>query len=398
MHQRRAPLSEIPNSNSIMDQQHPMMMVAKDGSYRSGPAGTTTFRSAGVDSQASTVQCGSQPTAAHGFSQQSNSAYHPTHSSQSQRAYQASVEVHDVDLDDEEVEVQGGSRRPSTTTMMMPTANRVAPPAVDLVEYAEDIISHLHQRERTLLRDPNYLANQPVVTERMRMILIDWLVDVAIKFKVHPETYYLAVDIVDRFLMQNSVARVQLQLVGVTSILLAAKHEEIWAPEIKDCIYISANTYSDQDVIRMERDIACSLGFRFTVPTSYPFMCNMLKRLNANTAVRHATYFFLDSATLDYSMLAYLPSCIAQAACYLGHLLILHQGGTTSGSQAGGWKATFANCCETPMVDLTECAEKLLAFTHVLVAPNSRFQAIRRKYSSSRYSGVAALELPQTAL
>lgn len=354
-------------------------------SGRSAPATVVPPSSYGADSQASTLQCNSQQSGA-SFSQTS---YQPSqHADRHHRTRPAAVEVHDVDA--EEDDIRGGRR------VSRPLDAR--PPAIELVEYAEDIIAHLHQREQTLLRDPNYLAAQTVVTERMRMILVDWLIDVAIKFKVHPETYYLAVDIVDRFLMRNTISRAQLQLVGVTAVLLAAKHEEIWAPEIKDCIYISANTYTEQDVICMERDIATSLGFRFTVPTAYPFMCNMLKRLHANTAVRHATYMFLDAATLDYGMLAYLPSCVAQTACYLGHLLVLHQGAAPPNHQSQGWRATFASCCETPLEDLTQSAEKLLAFTRVLISPNSRYQAVRRKYTSSRYSGVATLELPECAL
>ena len=47
-----------------------------------------------------------------------------------------------------------------------------------------------------------------------------------------PETLYLTVNLIDRFLEQKQVTRKHLQLVGVTAMLIASKYEEIWAPEV----------------------------------------------------------------------------------------------------------------------------------------------------------------------
>ena len=99
----------------------------------------------------------------------------------------------------------------------------------------------------------------------MRCILLDWMVDVHIKFKLHPETFFLAVDIVDRYLTGNQVTRAKLQLVGVVATLLAAKHEEIWPPEVKDCIYIAANTYSREDILEAEREVSNFLEFKLAL-------------------------------------------------------------------------------------------------------------------------------------
>ena len=67
----------------------------------------------------------------------------------------------------------------------------------------------------------------------MRSILIDWLVEVHHKFELMPETLYLTINIVDRFLSMKVVPRRELQLVGISSMLLASKYEEIWAPEVR---------------------------------------------------------------------------------------------------------------------------------------------------------------------
>ena len=88
------------------------------------------------------------------------------------------------------------------------------------------------------------MADQDDINDRMRAILVDWLVEVHLKFKLMPETLYLTVNIIDRFLEVRSVMRSKLQLVGVTAMLLASKYEEIYAPEVRDFVYITDRAYT----------------------------------------------------------------------------------------------------------------------------------------------------------
>lgn len=79
----------------------------------------------------------------------------------------------------------------------------------------------------------DYMGSQPDVNAKMRAILVDWLIEVHKKFELMPETLYLSINIVDRFLSLKVVSRKELQLVGISSMLLACKYEEIWAPEVQ---------------------------------------------------------------------------------------------------------------------------------------------------------------------
>jgi len=79
----------------------------------------------------------------------------------------------------------------------------------------------------------DYLQSQPDINGKMRSILVDWLIEVHRKFELMPETLYLTINIVDRFLAVKMVPRRELQLVGISSMLLACKYEEIWAPEVQ---------------------------------------------------------------------------------------------------------------------------------------------------------------------
>jgi len=41
---------------------------------------------------------------------------------------------------------------------------------------------------------------QQDINERMRSILVDWLVEVHLKFKLVPESLYLTINLIDRYL------------------------------------------------------------------------------------------------------------------------------------------------------------------------------------------------------
>lgn len=80
----------------------------------------------------------------------------------------------------------------------------------------------------------------------MRQILVDWLVEVHLKFKLLPETLFLTVNLIDRFTFLKQVKRNDYQLLGVTAMLIACKYEEIYAPEIRDFVYMTDKAYTKE--------------------------------------------------------------------------------------------------------------------------------------------------------
>lgn len=123
----------------------------------------------------------------------------------------------------------------------------------------------------------DYIDLQPEINERMRAILIDWLIEVHNKFELMPETLYLTVNIVDRYLATKTVTRKELQLVGISAMLMASKYEEIWAPEVNDFVCISDRAYTHQQVLVMEKKILGQLEWNLTVPTPYVFLVRFIK-------------------------------------------------------------------------------------------------------------------------
>nr|KAF6427246.1 cyclin A1 [Rousettus aegyptiacus] len=93
---------------------------------------------------------------------------------------------------------------------------------INVTEYAEEIHQYLREAEIRYRPKAHYMRKQPDITEGMRTILVDWLVEVGEEYKLRAETLYLAVNFLDRFLSCMSVLRGKLQLVGTAAILLAS--------------------------------------------------------------------------------------------------------------------------------------------------------------------------------
>ena len=172
--------------------------------------------------------------------------------------------------------------------------------------------------QRITKPSPSYMTEkQNEINSTMRAILIDWLVGVQMKFRLQPETLYLCVNIIDRFLSKSSVRRRLLQLLGITSLFVACKYEEIYPLEVKDCVYVTDRAYNRQQVIDMEFDIVMVLGFKMTVPTAYPFLQRFLHITNAPKMIRDLASFYTERMLQEYCMLNFRASLVASAAIFL---------------------------------------------------------------------------------
>ncbi|THG09954.1 hypothetical protein TEA_009607 [Camellia sinensis var. sinensis] len=146
-----------------------------------------------------------------------------------------------------------------------------------LVEYVHDVYAYYRKMESCSDVSPSYMSQQPDINEKMRAILIDWLVEVHHKFELRDETLFLTVNITDQFLAQQGVARKKLQLVGLVAMLLACKYEEVLVPVVDDLLFISDKAYTRKKVLELERLMLNALQFHMPVPTLYVFMRRYLK-------------------------------------------------------------------------------------------------------------------------
>ncbi|KAJ6668786.1 hypothetical protein lerEdw1_012270 [Lerista edwardsae] len=139
-------------------------------------------------------------------------------------------------------------------------------------DYIEDIYKYLREMEVKCKPKVGYMKRQPDITNNMRAILVDWLVEVGEEYKLQNETLHLAVNYIDRFLSSMSVLRGKLQLVGTAAMLLASKFEEIYPPEVAEFVYITDDTYTKKQVLRMEHLVLKVLSFDLAAPTINQFL------------------------------------------------------------------------------------------------------------------------------
>jgi hypothetical protein len=188
---------------------------------------------------------------------------------------------------------------------------------LEATDYVTDIYQRLFNVEPDFQVSP-CMENQPELSSSMRSILVDWLVEVHTKFRLIPETLYLCVNIIDRYLSQVETVRKRLQLVGITAMLIASKYEEIYPPEIRDCVCITDNAYSRQDILAMEASILRILEFKISAPTAYPFCNRYLQILDiVSPTIKAAACYYLERTLQESEFLPFRPSLVAAAAVCL---------------------------------------------------------------------------------
>ncbi|KAI8926802.1 cyclin-like protein [Entophlyctis helioformis] len=209
-----------------------------------------------------------------------------------------------------------------------------------VAEYADDIYAHLRYME-TRTRPPvaDYMAAlQPHLSWGMRQQLLCWLIQVHNRFRLVPETLFLAVNVVDRFLgLKAGVALDKLQLVGVTALLLAAKFEETLVPPVSDLVYMVDGAYTADEILHAERFMLRVLAFEMGAPGPYGFVRRISAADRYDGSVRNVAKFFLEVGMLDSRLVAVVSSHLAAAAMFLAAKVAYEAPWTAAHEQASGY-------------------------------------------------------------
>ena len=114
-----------------------------------------------------------------------------------------------------------------------------------LSEFSTQIYQTMLKDEVKHMVDPNYLQKvQTEIKDTSRAFLIEWIIDVHRKFRLTPECLYVAIYIIDQFMSKKKIQKNQLHLLGVSTLFLASKYEEIYPPELRDFLAVSENKFT----------------------------------------------------------------------------------------------------------------------------------------------------------
>lgn len=253
----------------------------------------------------------------------------------------------------------------------------------ELPDYQPDILEYLKEAEVRFRPKPDYMRKQPDINGNMRTVLVDWIVEVCEEYRLNTETLYLAVSYVDRFLSMMSVVRSKLQLVGTSAMFIAAKLEGIYPPDVADFVYITDDTYTKKQVLRMEQLILRALSFDMSAPTPHVFVNLFAVMEDLSDSVRHLAMYLCELSLL-YStpFLQYLPSRVAAAAIAYARLLLNYDGGmwTRAMEMMTGYELGHL---QQVICELGAVHEK---------CPQMVQKAIPEKYRAQKYNEVANIE------
>ena len=241
-----------------------------------------------------------------------------------------------------------------------------------VAEYAPEIFNYMHELEYRLVPDLNYMSNQDELKWEMRSVLIDWVVQVHNRFNLLPETLFLTVNYIDRFLSKRKVSLSRFQLVGAVALFIAAKYEEINCPTVQEVAYMADNAYTVDEFLKAERFMIDVLEFDMGWPGPMSFLRRTSKADDYDYETRTLAKYFLEITIMDSRFVASQPSWLAAGAHYLSRKLL----------NRGHWTEAHVYYSGYTESQLRPLAEILLQNCR---NAESNHKAIFEKYQERRY-------------
>ncbi|XP_072148694.1 cyclin-A1-4 isoform X3 [Setaria viridis] len=255
---------------------------------------------------------------------------------------------------------------------------------------AYEIYENLREAETSKMPSTNFVeTTQTDMSTTMRAVLIDWLVEVTEEYRLVPETLYLTVNYIDRYLSVKEISRNRLQLLGVACLLIAAKYEEICPPQVEELCYVTDDSYTKEEVLEMEASILNYLKFEMMVPTPKCFLrfvdAAQVFDKDPTMHLEFLANYICELSLLEYSLLCYLPSLVAASSVFLARFILKpakNPWQNSSLSYYTQYTPSELRCC-------VRVLHRLFCF-----GPGRDLPAIREKYSQHKYKFVAKKYCP----
>jgi len=159
------------------------------------------------------------------------------------------------------------------------------------------------------------MSSQRELSWHMRRVLVDWIIQVHSRFHLLPETLFLTINLIDRFLTLRNVTMPKLQLVGAAALFIASKYEEITCPSVDEIVFMVDNTYDRDEILEAERFMVNMLGFELGWPGPMSFLRRISKADDYDVNTRTLSKYLLEVTIMDERFVASPPSYLA-AVCH----------------------------------------------------------------------------------
>ena len=247
--------------------------------------------------------------------------------------------------------------------------------------YHDLILDHLRERQSVYSFDKEYMARQPDINKKMRSILVDWLVDINIKFKLMPQTLFKTVNLIDRYLAIREVTKHELQLLGITALLIQCKYEEVYPPQLKDFVAVCDNAYSKEEILDMESEVLNSLEFDLNQPNSLYFLQILQYKIKMDEKPLAFVRYILETTLLEASIVRYNNLTQVAGAVFLVLKIF----------KLGNWSAEHNTIFGISEVEVRVCAKNLYIIMQKIDA--SSLCAIKRKFADPEFFEVSKYKI-----
>ncbi|KAJ0797705.1 putative cyclin domain-containing protein [Helianthus annuus] len=144
-----------------------------------------------------------------------------------------------------------------------------------------------------------------------------------------------------------------MQLVGLTSLLLSSKYEDIWHPKVMELISITAETYTREQMLGLETKILKTLNFRLNLPTPYVFGLRFLRAAQGGKKFENLAYFLIEVCLVEYDALHYKPSLLYASPIYVARCTL---------SLTLAWTPLLCKHSRYQEFQIRDCADMILGF------------------------------------
>ncbi|KAG1672257.1 G2/mitotic-specific cyclin-B3 [Nymphon striatum] len=257
--------------------------------------------------------------------------------------------------------------------------------------YAKEIFRYYLSKEKEYKIDP-YMIFHTDLNPLNRSILVDWMVEVQESFELNHETLYLAVKLVDLYLMKTKFTPIDkgnLQLLGTASMFLASKFDERTSPLADDFLYICEDAYTRKELFTMEIKVLKVIDYKLGIPLSYRFLRRYARAARLSIEILTLARFILETSLMFYDLVCERDSLVAAAALSLALRMKFPE-------EKVWWTKTleyYSGCMESEfrhlIAKLNSCISNPI---------NDKISVIKTKYSHPAFFNVSQVPPLQKAI
>jgi len=189
-------------------------------------------------------------------------------------------------------------------------------------EYHDDIVKAMHKMEEEAIGSVCSMDEQPQIMWYMRPELIGFLLEVHFFYHMRPETLYLGLNILDRYLSKRVCFLRHYQLVGCTALWIASKFEDAkeHVPRVSALVKDCLDAYPADAFIAMEIHIMNTIGWKVGHPTAEAWL-RLACTGREDAKVQHVARFLMEITVFYREFIEYPSSVIASGALCLSRYL-----------------------------------------------------------------------------